>query len=97
MLNKVLLSIAAAVLALLGLVGLVLPVLPGILLLAAAAGCLSLASPRFQAHLQRRLHAHPRYRAALRRWRAGAGLRGWQRIRLAFWLALASVAPRRTR
>lgn len=93
MVRKLILLTAALALAALGLIGLVLPVLPGLLLLAAAAGCLSLASTRFGRHLERRARRHPRYRRVLARWQAGRGLPAWQRLRLGFYLTLASVLP----
>ncbi len=60
MIRKLLLISVGLGLLLLGLVGLVLPVLPGVLLLAAAAGCFSLASRRFRAGLESRLRRDPR-------------------------------------
>jgi hypothetical protein len=43
--------------------------------------------------VHRHLDGHPRYRRALRRWQAGSALGPWQRLRLGFWLTLASVMP----
>lgn len=93
MLRKLVLFSAGAALTLLGLIGLVLPVLPGLLLLAAAAGCFSLASPRFRAALEQRLHGHPRYRRALSSWRSTRHLPLRSRLSLAFWLMLRSLTP----
>ena len=93
MLRKGLLMLAGASLALLGLIGLVVPVLPGLLLLLAAAGCFSMASPRLKASLEGRLDRHPRYRSARRRWRLARALAPWQRVQLAFWLTLGSLLP----
>lgn len=93
MIRKFLLLSVGVGLLLLGLVGLVLPVLPGVLLLAAAAGCFSLASNRFRRTLELRLARHPRYRAALRRWQAARGLSPWRRAQLGFWLTAASLLP----
>ena len=102
MLRKILLLGAGLLLTLLGLAGLVLPLVPGLLLLAAAAGCFSLASPRFHDELTRRLSRYPRYRAATRRWHAARGLRPADRLKLALWLALEGASawvprPFRTR
>lgn len=94
MVQKALLVIAGAALAVLGLIGLLLPVMPGLVLLAAAALCFSAVSPRLRRRIEARLHRHPRYRLALRRWRAGRGLTPWPRLQLAFWLAVRSVLPR---
>lgn len=93
MIRKLLLLLCGAALTVLGLVGLVLPVLPGVLLLAAAIGCFCLASRRIHRHVHRHLDSSPRYRRALRRWQAGSALNPWQRLRLGFWLTLASVMP----
>jgi uncharacterized membrane protein YbaN (DUF454 family) len=95
MLRKALLMIAGAILTVLGLVGLVLPIIPGLLLLAGAAACFSLASRDFAIALERRMQRHPRYRRTLRRWHASAGLPAWQRLQLAFWLAVRSTLPER--
>lgn len=90
-LRKLALLTAGLMLAMLGIIGLVLPVMPGLVLLAAAAGCFSLASRRFRTRLEHRLHRHPRYRQALRRWQAGSSLPLWRRLQLAFWLSLATM------
>ena len=97
MLRKLVLLAAGAALTVLGLAGLVLPVVPGVLLLAAAAGCFSLASPGFRHGLERRLHTHPRSRRALERWRSARHLPLPARMRLAFWLTLQSLVPERRR
>lgn len=79
---------AAGIVALaLGLVGLAMPLLPGVLFLAVAMVCFSAASNR----LRRRLHASPRIRPYLVRWEASRGLGVARRLRLAFWLALATA------
>lgn len=93
MLRKLLLLTAGFALTLLGLVGLIMPVMPGLVLLAAAAGCFSLASPRFRAGLERRIGHSPRYRRALRRWRSARGLPWWHRMQLVFWLTLRGLLP----
>lgn len=93
MVRKLLLLGAGLGLLVLGLIGLLVPVLPGVLLLAAAAGCFSLASRRFRVRLEHRLQRHPRYRLALRQWRAARGLSFGQRLRLGFWLTLGSLLP----
>jgi len=73
---------ATLVLLALGILGLLLPFLPGVFFLVGAVICLSLASPR----LADRCHRHPALARWHRRWHASAGLPGWQRGRLAFWL-----------
>ncbi len=93
MIRKLLLLLCGAVLTLLGVIGLVLPVLPGVLLLAGAVGCFCLASRRIKHRVHRHLDGNPRYRRALRRWEAGSALNAWQRLRLGFWLTLASILP----
>lgn len=93
MLRKLFLLMAGSALTVLGLVGLVLPVMPGLLLLAAAAGCFSLASPRFRVGLERRLGRSPRCRRALLGWRTGRGLPVWHRVQLVFWLTLRGLMP----
>lgn len=97
LMRKVLMVVAGLALTVLGILGLVLPVLPGVLFLVAAAACFSLASRRFRTTLEHRLHRHPRYRRVLRRWQSSRGLPAWQRIRLAFWLTLASLVPQQRR
>jgi uncharacterized membrane protein YbaN (DUF454 family) len=97
MLRKLLLWMAGLALTVLGMIGLVLPVLPGLLLLVAAAGCFSLASPRFRHTLEQRLHRHPRCRRALRRWQSTRGLPAWSRMQLAFWLTVGSLLPEQRR
>lgn len=94
LLSKLLLAVAAAALAVLGVIGLLIPVLPGLLFLAAAAGCLCLASRRIGSRVERRLASHPHHRATLQRWRAGRALPFWQRVRLGCLLTLRSVLPR---
>jgi len=81
-LKRLALYALALVLFALGLVGLLLPLLPGVFFLLAAVICLSLASPS----LAERWNRHPALARWHRRWRASAGLPGWQRGRLAFWL-----------
>ena len=93
MIRKLLLLLCGTALAILGVIGLVLPVLPRVLLLAAAVACFCLASRRIHGHVHRHLQDNPRYRRALLRWRAGRALGPWQRLRLGFWLTLASVMP----
>jgi len=95
MLRKLVLMVAGAALVMLGIIGLVMPVMPGLLLLAAAAGCFSLASTRFRVRLERHLNRHPRYRRALHRWQTGTGLPPLRRLQLAFWLTLRSLVPER--
>jgi uncharacterized membrane protein YbaN (DUF454 family) len=93
MIRKLLLVTLGVFLAIAGVAGLVLPIIPGVLLLAAAAGCLSLASSRFHRALNARLRHNRRYQAAARRWRAGDGLPVWRRLQLAFWLSVQSLLP----
>jgi len=93
MIRKLLLLLAGLVLAALGLIGLVLPVLPGLLFLAAAAFCLSLASQRLRHRIDGHLERHPRVRRARRRWEAGRSLPVWHRLRLGFWLSLSALLP----
>lgn len=93
MIRKLLLLVAGLLLAVLGVIGLLLPVLPGVLLLAAAAVCLSLASKRLRHRIEGRLDRDPRYRRAVRRWQAGAHLPWWRRAQLACLLAMSSVMP----
>lgn len=95
MIRKVALLALGMVLTAAGLIGLVLPVIPGLLLLAAAAGCFSLASARFHSALDGRLRCHPRLRLLRQRWHSGRDLRPLRRTALAFWLALASLLPER--
>lgn len=97
MLRKLVLLAAGGALTVLGLVGLVLPLMPGLLLLAAAAACFSLASPGFRYGLERRLSTHPRGRRALARWRSARHLPLTARMRLAFWLTLQTLVPERRR
>lgn len=97
MIRKLVLLVAGLALLLLGLVGLVLPVLPGVLLLAAAALCFSMASRRLRTRLEARLQHSPRYRMALRRWQAADSLPPWRRAQLGFWLMVASILPARAR
>jgi len=93
MIRKLLLLVAGLALAVLGLIGLVLPVLPGVLLLAAAACCLSLASQRLRHRIDGHLAHNRRYQRARRRWEAGRSLGAWQRLRLGFWLSLSALLP----
>lgn len=95
MLRKLLLLTAGVLLGVLGLVGLVLPFLPGVLLLAAAALCLSMASRRLATGLESRLGRHPRYHQALCHWQRAHHLGAWQRLQLGFWLTLRCLVPRR--
>lgn len=95
MIRKLLLVLGGLALAVLGVVGLVLPILPGLVFLVGAAACFSLVSRRFRVNVERRLHRHPRYRRALRRWRISSGLPPLRRARLAFWLTLGSLVPER--
>jgi len=93
MIRKLLLLVAGLALAVLGLIGLVLPVLPGLLFLAAAAFCLSLASQRLRHRIDGHLAGNRRLQRARRRWEAGRSLPVWQRLRLGFWLTLAALLP----
>ncbi len=95
MLRKALALAAGLALTLAGLVGLVIPVLPGLVFLAAAAACFSMASRRFRAALEGHLARHPRHRRAVERWRRGQRLPIGARLRLGFWLALGSLLPER--
>ncbi len=97
MLKRLFLGLAGTALAVLGVVGLLVPVMPGLLFLAAAAGCFSLASRRVKTVLESRLGRHPRYRRTLRGWYLGRHLPVWRRAQLAFWIALGSVVPGRQR
>jgi len=93
MIRKLLLLVAGLVLTFLGLIGLVLPVLPGLLLLAAAAFCLSLASRRLRQRVDGYLARHRHFQRARRRWEAGRSLPVLQRLRLGFWLSLSALLP----
>lgn len=93
MIRKLLLLVAGLALTVLGLIGLVLPVLPGLLFLAAAAFCLSLASQRLRHRIDGHLERHPRVQRARRRWQAGRSLPVWHRLRLGFWLSLSALLP----
>jgi uncharacterized protein len=94
MLKKLLLLILATALAAVGVIGLVLPFVPGVLFLAAAAGCMSMVDPRLQQALGRRLGRNPRYRYLRARWQAGRLLPRSQRARLTVLLLLRSLLPR---
>jgi uncharacterized protein len=93
MLRKLMLTMVGLALTVLGVIGLVLPVVPGLLLLAAAAICFSMVSPRFHGAVNARMRRHPRLRLAQLRWRAGRGLGPARRMALAFWLTLGSLLP----
>jgi hypothetical protein len=97
MLRKLALLLAGLALTLLGIIGLVLPVMPGIVLLIAAAACFSVASRRFRTLIEQRVHRHPRYRRALRRWQSARNLPVWRRMQLAIWLGLGSLLPEQRR
>ncbi len=97
MLKRFLLGLAGTALAVLGVVGLLVPVMPGLLFLAGAAACFSLASRRIKRQLESRLGRYPRYRRTLRGWYLGRHLPVWRRAQLTFWMALGSVVPSRER
>ena len=87
-LRQILLIAAGTLLTVVGLIGLLLPVLPGILFLAAAAGCFATASNRFR----RRLENNARFGPYAKRWAAANQLPLAKRIQVGAWLMWATLA-----
>ncbi len=87
MLKRLLLGFLGIFFLFFGIVGLFIPVLPGIVLLIAAAACLSSVSPPIDRWLRR----NRRVRQWQSRWQNSAELPLSKRLQLVFWLSAESI------